>query len=294
MTLSSEARGHLAMLAFSMLVAGSFSIGARISNLMEPTAIMAIRFFLSGAIVGVWAWTAQGFKRAHFEASWRYAVLGVLFATYFVLMFEGLKTATAVSASAVFTLTPIMAAVAGYFILRQVLTVQVALALAVGACGALWVIFRADLGALLRFDIGRGEAVYLVGCACHAVYVPMIARLSRGEPILVFTFGMTVAGWLYLTAISFPELLRVEWSALPAFFWLSIAYLAIAASTLSFVVLQYASVRLPSAKVMAYTYLTPTWVTIWEVTLTGQFPPIMILAGVAASVVALLMLIRTV
>ena len=210
MNFSSEARGHLAMFAFSMLIAGSFSIGSRISNLVEPTAIMALRFFISGVIIGIWAGIGPGIRRAHFRAPWRYAVLGALFATYFVLMFEGLKTAPAVSVSAVFTLTPIMSAVAAYFLLRQVLTGRVALALAVGACGAVWVIFRADPVAILRFDIGRGEAIYLVGCVCHAVYVPLVARLVRGEPILVSTFGMSVAGWLLLTAISLPELLRIR------------------------------------------------------------------------------------
>ena len=293
MNLSSEARGHLAMFAFSMLIAGSFSIGSRISNLVEPTAIMALRFFISGVIIGIWAGMGPGIRRTHFRAPWRYAVLGVLFATYFVLMFEGLKTAPAVSASAVFTLTPIMSAVAAYFLLRQVLTGRVAVALAVGACGAVWVIFRADPVAILRFDIGRGEAIYLVGCVCHAVYVPLVARLIRGEPILVSTFGMTVAGWLFLTAISLPELLRTEWSALPFMFWLGLAYLSVAASVLSFFCLQYGSVRLPSAKVMAYTYLTPTWVTAWEVTLTGHFPPALVFAGVAATVAALFMLVRT-
>jgi drug/metabolite transporter (DMT)-like permease len=49
-------------------------------------------------------------------------VLGGLFAVYFVTMFEGLKTAPPVSASAVFTLTPIMSALFGWVLLRQGVT----------------------------------------------------------------------------------------------------------------------------------------------------------------------------
>ena len=41
-----------------------------------------------------------------------------------------------------------MAAGFGWLLLRQVTTPRMALALAIGACGALWVIFRADLAAL--------------------------------------------------------------------------------------------------------------------------------------------------
>ncbi|MDE2790178.1 MAG: DMT family transporter [Paracoccaceae bacterium] len=289
---SPAALGHLSMLAFSLLIAGSFSIGVRIANLMDPTALTAIRFLISGMIVGICAAFGPGFRREHFRGAWRYGVLGVLFATYFVLMFEGLKTAPAVSASAVFTLTPILSGVAGYFILRQVMTGRMALALAVGACGALWVIFRADPVALLQVDIGYGEAIYLVGCGFHAVYTPMIARLSRGEPAMVVTFGMTVSGFLYLAALSLPELLRIDWTALPWVFWAGLVYLAVFSSSMSFFFLSYASVRLPSAKVMAYTYLTPSWVTAWEFALTGDLPPPLILAGIGATVIAVLLLVR--
>ena len=41
-------------------------------------------------------------------------------------------------------------------------------------------------------------------------------------------------------------------------------YLVVFASAATLVLLQFASMRLPAAKVMAYTYLTPTWVIAWE------------------------------
>ena len=40
-------RGHAAMLAFSVLIAGSFSLGARVANLIDPVAITALRFVLA-------------------------------------------------------------------------------------------------------------------------------------------------------------------------------------------------------------------------------------------------------
>lgn len=50
--------------------------------------------------------------------------------------------------------------------------------------------------------------------------------------------------------------------------------------------------RLPSAKVMAYTYLTPSWVILWEIALGRGAPPGLVLIGVAMSVVALVMLLE--
>ena len=292
MALSNFARGHLAMLLFSLLIAGSFSFGVMIANLVEPAALTAMRFFLSGGIVGSFALFGPGITRRDFAAPWRYLLLGGLFAIYFTLMFEGLKTAAPVSATAVFTLTPIMTAVFGFLFLRQIATPMMALALAIGAAGAVWVIFNGDLAALMQFQVGRGEMIYFGGCVAHAAYIPLVRKLNRGESTLVFTFGMIVAGWIILTLISLPELLTVDWASLPGIFWFGLLYLAIFASSMSFFLLQYASMQLPAANVMAYTYLTPSWVILLELALGNGIPDWPVLFGIAATMLALGILLR--
>ena len=290
--MSEAAKGHLAMLAFSLLVAGSFALGALVANEIAPTALNTVRFVIAGMVIGVAVLATGGMPRESWQAPWRYLVLGGLFAVYFVLMFEGLKTAPAVSASAVFTLTPILSGIAGWVLLRQVTTKRMALALAIGGAGALWVIFRADLSALLAFQVGRGELIYFVGCVSHAIYTPMVRKLNRGERPLVFTFGMICAALVLLLIWGAPELLATDWAALRPLVWLTILYTAVCASAMTFVLLQYATLRLPSAKVMAYTFLTPSWVILWEISLGQGVPPLAILAGVALTIVALLALLK--
>jgi len=294
MTSASEPplRGHLAMLLFSALVAGSFSLGSMAANHIAPAALNSARFAIAAMIVGAAAFAFGGIKRSHFQAPWRYFLLGGIFAGYFVLMFEGLKTATPVSTAAVFTLTPLMSAVIAYFMLRQITTAHMALALAIGAAGAIWVIFRADVGALLRFNIGKGEAIYFAGCVAHALYTPLVRKLNRGEPALVFTFGMLLAGFVVVTIYGARDIMATDWQALPMIVWVTLIYISVFASSMTFVLLQYAVLRLPSAKVMAYTYLTPSWVIVWEVALGHGVPPVLILGGVGLTIVALVMLLK--
>jgi len=280
------------MLSFSALVAGSFAMGSLAAPHIAPTALNAVRFVLAGLILSGVAAASGKVTRASLEAPWRYLVLGGLMIAYFVLMFEGLKTAAPVSMSAVFTLTPLMAAGFGWLLMRQRMTGRMALALAVGAAGALWVIFDGSLQAALRFGVGRGEAVYFVGCAAHAVYAPMVRKLNRGEPALVFTLWTNLAGMALLLVWGWPALMATDWAALPPIVWITIAYTAIAATAATFVLLQFAALRLPSAKVMAYTYLTPSWVILWTLVLGQGVPPAMILIGVALTVVALLLLLK--
>ena len=280
------------MLAFSALVGGSFSLGALAAPHVDPAALSAVRFLLAGGLVGAAALATTGLPRSTWVAPWRYLVLGGLLAGYFVLMFQGLKTAAPVPTAAVFTLTPVMAAGFGWLFLRQRLTGRMALALAIGAAGALWVIFRADLGALLALEIGRGEVIYFWGCVAHAAYTPLVRRLNRGETPVAFTFGMMLAGTGMLTLYAWPAIRATDWAALPGIVWVTLVYVAVAASAVTFVLLQYATLRLPAAKVMAYTYLVPSWVILWEIALHGAVPPGLVVAGVALTALALWLLLK--
>ncbi|MEP5729035.1 MAG: DMT family transporter [Sulfitobacter sp.] len=290
--MSPSSQGHLAMLAFSALVAGSFSLGGMMANDIDPSAFTAVRFAVATVFVGALVVLRGGMDAGSLQAPWRYAILGGLFGFYFVLMFEGLKTAPPVSAAAVFTLVPVLAAGFAWLLLRQFLHPRMAVALAIGAVGALWVIFRADVSAIIAFDVGRGEAVYFIGCISHALYSPMVRRLNRGESAVVLAFGTTVAGAVLLGVYAWPELRMVEWGALPTRVWVTLFYTAFFATACTVVLLQFAALRLPSAKVMAYTYLVPTWVIVWEIMLGNGVPPVMVLGGVALTILALLLLLR--
>ncbi|MCJ7871802.1 DMT family transporter [Phaeobacter sp. J2-8] len=285
-------KGHLAMLVFSALVAGSFSLGVMAANAIALAALQFARFALAAVVTGAMAAATGQFRRSHVTAPWRYFLLAGFFGTYFILMFHGLKTATPVSAAAVFTLTPVMAAGFGYLLLRQILTGPIALGLGIGAMGALWVIFQGDIATLLRFEIGEGEAIYFLGCLCHAVYIPLLARLNRGEPPLVFTTGILIAGAIMIGIYGWSDVRATRWGELPGLVWLTLGYLVVFSTAFSFMLLQVASLRLPASKVMAYTYLTPSWVLLWEAALGHGTPPPLILVGVGLTIAALLVLLR--
>ena len=158
-------RGHAAMLLFSALVAGSFSLGVRAANLIDPAAITVARFIIAaGVLAGIaFLMPGRGRPRALVEAPWRYLLLGGAFAGYFVLMFEGLKTAPAVAASAVFTLTPIMAAGFGWLLLRQRPHNTLFLACALSLAGV-WLLTGGP-----QLSLNLGDALMLAAALLRAV-----------------------------------------------------------------------------------------------------------------------------
>ena len=285
-------QSHIAMLGFSILIAGSFSLGSMVANDISPIALTAVRFVLAAFIVGSIALFSGSIARKELTASWRYFVLGGTFSLYFILMFEGLKTASPVSAVAVFTLIPAMSCWLGFVILGQMVSGRTLLAVVIGATGSLWVVFRADFLALTMSSVGRGELIYFVGCVAHA-FMPILFRgLNRGETPVMVTFGLLVSGALILCLFGAGEIIQTDWKGLPSLVWITIFYVAVFATAVTSVCLQFASMHLPAANVMAYTYLTPTWVLLWEIFLGHDMPPFWIWGGVLLTAVSVIVLLR--
>ncbi|MEM6487826.1 MAG: DMT family transporter, partial [Pseudomonadota bacterium] len=224
-------------------------------------------------------------------APWRYGVIGGLFAAYFVLMFEALRRADAVPLAAVFTLTPAMGALCGWLLLAQRTSPRAALAIALGAAGALWVVFRGDWAAAAAFDVGAGEALYFVGCALHALYAALVRRLNRGEPAVVFALGSFLGAMLVALAWGGGALVATDWAALPPVAWIAIVYLGLGATAGSFLLMRYGAMRLPAGKVTAYGYAVPVFVILWEGLATGQWVALAVLPGVALIAAALAVLV---
>ncbi len=284
-------RGHLAMLAFSALVAGSFSFGALVARDIAPSVLMALRFVLGAAMIaGLFAATGR-LGELRLLRPERFLLLGAIFAGYFLTMFEALRVSGPVPLAAIFTLTPLMTAFTARAILGQRTGGLNWLALGIGAAGALWVIFRADLAALFGLRLGWGEKLFIFGSFLHALYVPLLRRLGRGEGPLASTFGVLVGGAVLLIAWGWSDIRATDWAGLPLRVWLVLAYLMVFATVTTFSLVQFGAMRLPASKVMAYTYLTPSFVIGWELVLGHAAPPLAVLAGVGLTLVALAILL---
>ena len=286
-------QSHLAMLCFSVLIAGSFSLGSMVANDISPIAFTAVRFTLAAFIVGIIAFSTGSVTKAALKSPWRYLVLGLTLSIYFVLMFEGLKTASPISTVSVFTLIPVMSALIGFVVLGQIINFQILSALIIGVLGALWVIFRADMQALSMLSVGRGEVIYFIGCVAYAFTPTLFRLLNRGENPLMATFGMLVSGGVILSIFGASEIIKTHWIALPINVWVTLLYVSIFASAITFALVQFASMHLPTANVLAYTYLTPTWVLVWEFLLSHTIPPLWVLAGVFLTALSVVLLLKT-
>ena len=286
-----EIRGHLAMLAFSGLVAGSFALGVKVANDITPAAFTLIRFVIAVSILATVLLIKTEFTKKVFKAPWRFFVLGGCIAIYFVLMFEGLKIASSVSLAAVFTFAPLLSGLFGYILVRQKMSLSIFTALIIGAIGALWVVFEGNFQRLIMLEFGLGELIFFCGVVFHALYTPLSRKLNRGESPLGFAFATTLGATILMIFYGIGDVYQTDLLNLSWMVWLTLFYTALFASALTFFLIQYATLVLPSSKVMAYTYLVPSWALMWELGLGQNISIYNIGLGILLTIFALVILL---
>jgi len=261
-------RGHFAMILFAVLISASFSFGALAAPHIDAAALSASRFLLASIVMGMIAiFTGHSLSiggKVLPSSPIRFIILGALMSVYFVTMFEALKITSPVSTGAVFTLMPLISAGFGIVFLAQRVSPRMLFSLLIAAAGAVWVIFRGDVEALLAFNIGPGEALFFVGVVAHGAYAPLVRKFNKGEPVVQFSFWTLTASAICLGLYGAWGIMQTDWLHLPAVVYWAGLYLTIFTTALTFFLLQYASLRLPASKVMSYGYLTPTFIILIE------------------------------
>lgn len=281
---------HAAMLLFSALVSSSFSVGAVITGAMDPAALTFLRVLLAALFFGIAVLASGRARWPSWRESWQSVVLGGLVVTFFVAMFESLRLTTALNTGALFCTIPLMTAAISFIGLGQRLNARQLVSLLLASAGAIWVVFGGDLGNLVAFRLGPGEIIFLVGCVSYSAYSPAIRWFDAGAPALLVSFWTVLAGAVCLAIYGYRPIMATGWSEVQPVIYLAIAYLALFTTAITFFLIQFASTRLPQARVMAYIFLVPAFIVLTEGVVHGHWPTPSVLAGVGVIAAAMLVL----
>ena len=285
-------KAHAAMLLFAFLVSTSFTVGRSITFLLEPGPLTFMRFVMAVAIFSVVAaLSKEKFSWPGFGDWARYFFLALLLVIFFITMFEGLRWATPLSSGAVFTLTPFMTVAIAAAVLGQKTPLAGFVGLFVAGLASLWIMFGGNMDAILQLRLGRGEIIFLVGCAAYAGYAPAVRKLSTGS-LIYMTLWTLVAGTVLLLIFQWSKIINTNWHLASPLTYLAIAWLALFTTAITFYLIQYAAMRLPSVKVMSYTLLIPAFILLQRILNGGTWPEPSILAGLGVLFVSMLVLQR--
>ncbi len=275
------------MVALGLLVSTSYSVGALLAPTIAPIPLTFMRFVLASGVFAVVMLASRTPFTLDRGLVFRAGVVGLIFVAFFVSMFKALETVTPLSTGAIFALVPLLSAAIGWLVLGRRLSPAALLLLVVAGLGAVWVVFGGSLARLRALALGHGELVYFLGCIAYAAYPTFLQKTARGDPPVRLTFLSFLAAVVLLLLWDAPGILATRWTELAGWQWLGLIWLAAVPTSITFYLLQYASLRLTPAKVMAYTYLTPAGVMVIESLLGHGLPGLSVMAGIAVTLAAL-------
>ncbi len=204
-------------------------------------------------------------------------------------MFAALRYTSALNTGTIFTLTP---AAVSYLFLRERLGRAARLAIPVGMIGAVRVIFRGDLDALLALGLGKVDAIFLAAIFSMGCYMPLVKILHRGEPMARGTFWtlVTCTGWLLV--LSFGRLGSVDWMLVPPAVSGGVIYLAVFTTLIRFSIFQLSTALIGPTRMVSYIYLNPALVLLIGLGFGEPLPPLATYPGLILIVGATVILQR--
>lgn len=266
-------KGHLLMMLATVLVATSFPVGKAITDGLDSVVLTLVRFALAAVLfLPIIAWR-DGLNRPSLGDLVRYGTISFFQVGFFWGMYEALRHTSTLNTATIFTLLPAMTAVVATVILRDRPHRATRIALPLGMLGAVWVIFRGDPTALARFELGRGDLIFLAATASLSVYGPLVKLFHRGEPMLRMTFWTLATGSLWLLLLALPRLGTVAWQAVPVAVYWGILYLAVFTTMATFFIVQWSNTVIGPTKTVSYTYLNPVLVLLIGLILGDPAPP---------------------
>lgn len=278
---------HLLMLLCASLVSTSFIVGKIIAPGLDPAPLTLVRFGCAALLFLPYTWRNHGFVLPKPSALARYLVISGTLVGFFWLMFLSLRYTTALHTGVIFTLVPGISGMYSAVLLKERLGGYRLVSLLLAMVGAIWVIFKGDIGQLIAFQFNRGDLLFFAGCLLMALYTPLIKLLHRGESMTVMTFWILVAGCFWLLLLCGYTLPTISWSSVPMFVWAGILYLAIFTTIITFFINQWATLRIGPTRVMAYSYLYPPLIILLEWAIGKNLPPVQTMLGVLLIVPAM-------
>ncbi|MDI3326402.1 DMT family transporter [Pontibacterium granulatum] len=289
--LSERHKGHLSVLLFTLLISTSFPLGQYLTAELPPLVVTWSRFVLGGVFFAGLLLVRRSWQWPPASVLLRYAVLSLLVCFYFWSMFEALEQSDPVEVAAIYTLVPLFTAMIAR-VAGQHLKQRQWVMLLIGLLAAVWIIVGGSVDRLLTLRIDEGSLIYLWGCMAFAANPVLVQSGLKEQPILSSTFWLLLFAALWLSPF-IPMYLDVSAVAevSEGIIW-GVLYMGLVVTALTFMLFHYASVRLKSAQVMAYSYLVPVMVMLMAVG-AGQPLVLSILPAVGIILAVVVVMLKT-
>jgi drug/metabolite transporter (DMT)-like permease len=271
----------LAMLGLVVVWGANFAVVKWALSEIAPFAYNALRFTGASVVTFALTWLVERDLSVQRKDWSRVVLLGLLsnFA-YQVLFIQGIARTRASNSSLVLSATPIFVALITTALGSERLSFRNWVGISVSFVG----IYVLITGGGSRIGIGRetlaGDLLVLAAAAVWALYTALAKGLVVRNSVLRVTAWMMMTGTPLLVLMALPEMLRQDWASVSIQSWLGLAYSALLAIGVGYVVWNTGVKRLGSARAALYNYLPPLVAIVVSWVLLGEtMTPLQALGG---------------
>jgi drug/metabolite transporter (DMT)-like permease len=253
-------RAHLGMLLWAVIVGLSFPVVGLMSEGLPPLLLTALRFTVAAIAFLPLVWRAPDWLPG-LPGLALYAVMGLSQVAFFGAMFWAAHRTTALSMAVLYVSVPLLAYCLGLAFRVEQPRGRLLGILALGAAGALGLVWAQSGGRLDKLQFGVAEAVYFAGCVASALY-PVLSKWGLARNWLsgraaLRTFWSLVIGAVLVAALGLIEETPQALARMTLFDVSLLVYLGLFSSGVTFWLMQRAAAALTPGAATAYTYLTP-------------------------------------
>jgi drug/metabolite transporter (DMT)-like permease len=261
--LKPETKAHIAVLSTNLFFAINFSLVKYISPaLIKPYAVNILRVGVS--LILFWLlWTMSDvkphIKKKHWGRFFLCGLTGIAINQMFFI--KGLTYTSAIHASLLILLTPILISVFAFTVLKEKVTTIKALGLALGIGGAVLLILSKEQSSSATNYL-FGDLLIIINAISYTVYFIIVKPLMAEYPPLhvvrwVFTFG-----FLMILPFGWNEFASIPWEKLEWSHYLSILFIAVPGTFLAYFFNIYGIQHLGAGTTGSYIYTQPVFATL--------------------------------
>jgi drug/metabolite transporter (DMT)-like permease len=257
----------------------NFTVIKHSLEVLQPLAFNGLRMAAASIlVVAVVRLTGKDLKVSRADG-WRLFGLGLLANTcYQSLFIIGMAHTRAGNAALIVSTTPLFTALLGRLRRHEHFAARGILGLLLAFGGIVLIILSGQEETSLGETI-LGDALLVAGTICWSLY-------TVGSKPLVHVYGSTkatafmmITGTPALLLICAPSLIRQDWSRVHPVAWAGVAFSAVFAIALAYIIWNYGVRRLGSTRTAVYGYLTPVVAILVAWPALGEKPTLGQLAG---------------
>lgn len=232
---------------------------------IEPFGFILLRVL--GAAFLFWLLSFWGPKEKIATSDWPRILGCTIFGMVInmLLFFKGLSLTTPINSSVIITISPILVLILAAILIKERITTLKITGIFTGLAGAVALVLFSKESTTNAPNIPLGNILVIVNALSYGLYLILV------KPLTAKYHPFTLMKWIFLFAViinlplTLNEFMAVEWSALPSNAILSMGFVVVGTTFLTYLLNIFALKELSAATISAFIYLQPLIAIIYAV-----------------------------